>query len=291
MSRATRDPAGARNRADRTASRFSSIVSSARCSRCPDPLDARIGCRRQRAQRVISTAVSAFDEALVVIYRILFLLFAEARGLVPRWHPIYRDAYTIESLRGPVETLPAPIGVWETLQAIARLAHRGCRIGSLYVPPFNGRLFSPVHAPLADSVPLDDRVVRLALLALTTRTGAGRMSAHRLRRSWRRAARRRLRTAAGFRSGRQRGPNARAWCARPWRASQIHRRLLHSQAADGVSRASGPRATRGHRLARINSGVAHPGSCDGQRGVPGRRVPIPGRGVRGSPRQGRRRVD
>ena len=118
-----------------------------------------------------SAAVSAFNEALVVIYRILFLLFAEARGLVPRWHPIYRDAYTIESLRGPVETLPAPVGVWETLQAIARLAHRGCRIGSLHVPPFNGRLFSPVYAPLADSVPLDDRIVRMAMLALTTRTG------------------------------------------------------------------------------------------------------------------------
>jgi hypothetical protein len=118
-----------------------------------------------------SPAVSAFDEALVVIYRILFLLFAEARGLVPRWHPIYRDAYTIESLRGPVETLPAPVGVWETLQAIARLAHRGCRIGSLHVPPFNGRLFSPAHAPLADRVALDDRVVRLAMLALTTRAG------------------------------------------------------------------------------------------------------------------------
>jgi hypothetical protein len=37
------------------------------------------------------------------------------------------------------------------------------------VPPFNGRLFSPAHAPLADSVPLDDGVVRRAVLALTTR--------------------------------------------------------------------------------------------------------------------------
>ena len=118
-------------------------------------------------------AVSEFDEALVVVYRVLFLLFAEARGLVPRWHPIYRDSYTIESLRGPVEMLPRPVGVWETLQAIARLAHRGCRIGSLRVPPFNGRLFSPTHAPLADSVPLDDGVVRQALLALTTRRGRG----------------------------------------------------------------------------------------------------------------------
>ena len=109
----------------------------------------------------------------MVVYRILFLLFAEARGLVPRWHPIYRDGYTIEALRGPVEMLPRPIGVWEALQAIARLAQRGCRIGTLRVPPFNGRLFSPAHAPLADSVPLDEGVVRDALLALTTRPRRG----------------------------------------------------------------------------------------------------------------------
>jgi hypothetical protein len=128
---------------------------------------------RTRDASASRTPVSEFDEALVVVYRILFLLFAEARGLVPRWHPIYRDSYTIESLRGPVEMLPRPVGVWETLQAIARLAHRGCRIGALRVPPFNGRLFSPAHAPLADSVPLDDRVVRQALLALTTRRGRG----------------------------------------------------------------------------------------------------------------------
>ncbi len=84
-----------------------------------------------------------FDEALVVIYRVLFLLFAEARGLVPRWHPVYRDGYTIEALRGPVEMQPRPRGLWETLQAIARLAHRGCRIGALRVPPFNGRCSRP----------------------------------------------------------------------------------------------------------------------------------------------------
>jgi hypothetical protein len=119
------------------------------------------------------SAVSAFDEALIIVYRVLFLLFAEARGLVPTWHPTYRDGYTIESLRASIETLPRPAGVWESLQAIARLAHHGCRIGALRVPPFNGRLFSPSHAPLADRVPLDDAVVRRALLALTTRRGRG----------------------------------------------------------------------------------------------------------------------
>jgi hypothetical protein len=126
--------------------------------------------RRKRADRT-STSV-AFDESLVVIYRILFLLFAEARGIVPTWHPIFRDSYTIEALRPVVETRAAPAGVWAALQAIARLAHRGCRAGTLRVPPFNGRLFSPAHAPLAEALPLDERRVRDALLALTTRRGA-----------------------------------------------------------------------------------------------------------------------
>jgi hypothetical protein len=114
---------------------------------------------------------AAFDEALVVIYRILFLLFAEARGLVPVWHPIYRNSYTVEALRPGIETLPRPRGVWEAVQAMARLAHRGCRAGTLRVPPFNGRLFSPAHAPLADVLSLDDKAVRDALMAVTTRRG------------------------------------------------------------------------------------------------------------------------
>jgi hypothetical protein len=116
---------------------------------------------------------AAFDEALIVVYRVLFLLFAEARGLVPRWHPIYRDGYTMEALRDPVELLPRPRGLWQTLQAMTRLAHRGCRIGSLHVPPFNGHLFSPADAPLSDKLPLDDGVVRRAVLALTTRPARG----------------------------------------------------------------------------------------------------------------------
>jgi hypothetical protein len=125
--------------------------------------------RRSRTNASTPDPGAAFDESLVVIYRVLFLLFAEARGLVPQWHPVYRESYTIESLRGPVERLPRPRGLWESLQAIARLAHKGCRTDSLSVPPFNGRLFSPAHAPLADELALDDAVVRHAMLALTTR--------------------------------------------------------------------------------------------------------------------------
>ena len=72
----------------------------------------------------------AIDESLIVIYRVLFLLFAEARGLVPQWHPTYKNNYTVESLRPAVEAAAVPRGLWEALQAIARLAHRGCTAGS-----------------------------------------------------------------------------------------------------------------------------------------------------------------
>ena len=99
-----------------------------------------------------------------------FLMFAESRGLVPNWHPIYRESYTIESLRERVERPGTSAGLWEALQAIARLAHSGMPAGSLVVPPFNGRLFSPARAPIAESCAVDDEVARGALLALSTTT-------------------------------------------------------------------------------------------------------------------------
>ena len=119
-----------------------------------------------------------FDESLIVVYRVLFLMFAESRGLVPNWHPIYRDSYTVESQRDRAERPGKVPGLWEALQAIARLAHHGCRAGSLVVPPFNGRLFSPARAPIAESCPVDDEVARLALLALSTTTSSRRHRQH-----------------------------------------------------------------------------------------------------------------
>ena len=127
-----------------------------------------------RKGRKRASAADTFADALTVVYRVLFLLFAEARGLVPQWHPIYRESYTIESLRPTVEARGSPAGLWESLQAISRLAHRGCTAGSLRVVPFNGRLFAPSSAPIADSFRLDDRVAREVLLAVMTRPGRER---------------------------------------------------------------------------------------------------------------------
>ena len=111
---------------------------------------------------------AAFDQALTVVYRVLFLLFAEARGLVPVWHDLYRDAYTIDGLCRRMTERPGAPGLWASLQAISRMAHRGCRAGDLTVTPFNGRLFSPSHAPLAERRVVPDSIAQAVIWSLAT---------------------------------------------------------------------------------------------------------------------------
>jgi len=109
-----------------------------------------------------------YDQALTVVYRVLFLLFAEARGLVPVWHPVYRESYTIDALYRQTVAPGSQRGLWPALQAIARLAHAGCKAGDLDVTAFNGRLFSPRHAPLAEHRRVPEDVVKALVLALAT---------------------------------------------------------------------------------------------------------------------------
>ena len=107
-----------------------------------------------------------FDQSLTVLYRVLFLLFAEARSLVPIWHPIYRERYTIGAM---VTTLLAGRryrGIWDAILAISRLAHAGCRAGDLKVTAFNGRLFAPAHSAAFDQRRIADNVMSGAVLAV-----------------------------------------------------------------------------------------------------------------------------
>ena len=56
-----------------------------------------------RAARRAAAGAGHSADALTAVYRMLFLLFAEARGLVPMWHPVYRDGYTIDALASRLE--------------------------------------------------------------------------------------------------------------------------------------------------------------------------------------------
>ena len=62
-----------------------------------------------------------FEQALTIVYRILFLLFAEARGLVPLWHSVYRESYSVESLRSAAENPETAAGLWEQSDARGRV--------------------------------------------------------------------------------------------------------------------------------------------------------------------------
>jgi len=128
----------------------------------------RLPAAPDRARQHVSRT---FEEALTVVYRLLFLLFAEARGLVPTWHPVYRRSYSIDALRAAAERPGRHTGLWASLQAISRLAHLGCHAGDLVVTPFNGRLFAPGRAPLVEAAVLDDELVARAIVAITTAAG------------------------------------------------------------------------------------------------------------------------
>jgi hypothetical protein len=116
--------------------------------------------------------VDTFDQALTIVYRLLFLLFAEARSLVPMWNPLYRDNYSVASLRETAERLAAAPGLWDALRAVSRIAHSGCVAGELRVTAFNGRLFAPSRTPLAERRDLDNEAIGRAVLALATRPAA-----------------------------------------------------------------------------------------------------------------------
>ena len=119
----------------------------------------------------------AFEQALTLVYRVLFLFFAEARSLVPVWHPVYRESYSLESLCRDLTERPRPaVGVWDALRAISRLAHSGCRIADLNVTAFNGRLFSPAQTPLAERQGLSEAAAGRALVALSRRPAQDRQA-------------------------------------------------------------------------------------------------------------------
>jgi hypothetical protein len=141
-------------------------------------LDALFRSRGRR--RHLPNVPDSFEQALTIVYRLLFLLFAEARALVPLWHPIYRDGYSVDALRAAAERPGGASGMWETVRAMTRLAHTGCRAGDLRVTPFNGRLFAPSRTPLADSRDLDDEKVRRAVLSLSTRPAGARGARERI---------------------------------------------------------------------------------------------------------------
>ena len=121
-----------------------------------------------------------FDEALTLVYRVLFLLFAESRDLVPRHQPAYRGAYSLGALCRDALEPDQATGLWDALAAVTRLSRIGCRTDDLIVRPFNGRLFARSAAPSLEQprpsrrpreTAAPRRAMQRALVALATQAG------------------------------------------------------------------------------------------------------------------------
>ncbi|MEZ5283764.1 MAG: N-6 DNA methylase [Vicinamibacterales bacterium] len=114
------------------------------------------------------------EQALTIVYRLLFLYYAESRHLVPHWHRAYREGYSVRRLCERVLIEPTARGTWAAVQAMCRLAHAGCRADDLVLTGFNGRLFAPARTPLGDAPVPDEAAGRVVVSLGTTPDRAGR---------------------------------------------------------------------------------------------------------------------
>lgn len=128
------------------------------------------------------------EAGFLALYRLLFILYAEARDERLIQHAFYQKHYSLDSiitriLRTPVEALPANrFGLWAHLLALFRIFNEGIapHLPDLdNIPPRGGRLFSDEtpEGRLLRQLRLDDRTTAQILLALATtspRRGVGR---------------------------------------------------------------------------------------------------------------------
>ncbi len=83
------------------------------------------------------------DSHVALVFQWLFLLFAEARALVPTWHPPHRRSYAISTVAGDLQGgRRRQPGVHESLVAIGRLGREGASIGGVRVQALGGPLFA-----------------------------------------------------------------------------------------------------------------------------------------------------
>lgn len=110
--------------------------------------------------------------SLVLLYRLLFLLYAEDRDLLPVGEKRYDD-YALRHQRKEVgervsdgDVFSASAGkIWAHVADLARIIDKGD--ASVGIPPYNGGLFAGDGTPLLDSIRIPDSIMAPALDALS----------------------------------------------------------------------------------------------------------------------------
>ena len=149
----------------------------------------RADLRERRAGRPGAGDVDAHEVyrgAVAVMMRIVFLLFAEERHLLPSDNALYARAYSAGRLRAELddridqgsceEELEHSTGAWHRLRALFTAVHTGIDHPRLHLPAHAGSLFDPaLYSWLPDGI--DDRTVLHMLHAVQrVRVGTGRLA-------------------------------------------------------------------------------------------------------------------
>ncbi len=147
--------------------------------------------RAQHGEPMLPASVEpaeVYQGAVTVLMRLVFLLYAEERGLLRVDDDLYADAYAISTLAEQLREWASDVGedtlersttAWQRMLATFRAIHRGARHDQLTLPGYGGSLFDPDRFPwlegrpnadagLEDAEPLriDDRTLLRALEAL-----------------------------------------------------------------------------------------------------------------------------
>jgi N-6 DNA Methylase len=101
---------------------------------------------------------------LTVLLRLVFLLYAEDRELLPTEHPSYASSLSLgqlfEDLRRDHGAFPDTMtrrhGAWSRLLALFRAVHDGVEHGDFHIPARRGELFDPSRYPFLESWGLPD---------------------------------------------------------------------------------------------------------------------------------------
>jgi hypothetical protein len=109
-----------------------------------------------------------YSELLRVVYRFLFLLFAEQRAMLPTRDSLYSEEYSITRLREMAEARRGKDehnDLWEGLKVTFRMLKDGCL--PLRVFGYNGSLFEDSEIPILSSLTCKNEDILVAIHHLT----------------------------------------------------------------------------------------------------------------------------
>ncbi len=119
-----------------------------------------------------------YDNSLYLLYRLLFILYGESRGLLPLQNDRYRVNYAFDTLKREIAELkhkPAQrtTNYWGRLKNLFQIingddAELNRELG---VPRYNGGLFSPTLHPFLENNAVGDRALFDAIELLSRRAG------------------------------------------------------------------------------------------------------------------------